>query len=80
MRVVNEEEIRRHINGLLDAVIAGEEILIVRRDKPVARLVQIGEEETKPLLFPDRSDLRRKLPPMSENSASLVREIRDDRE
>jgi prevent-host-death family protein len=77
--MVNVKETRRHISRLLDAVIAGEEIIIVRRGKPVARLVQISGEETQPLRFPDRSDLRRKLPPMSKSSASLIREMRDER-
>jgi prevent-host-death family protein len=79
MRTINVKDTRRHIGRLLDAVIAGEEIIIVRRGKPVARLTQVEEKDAKPLRFPDRSDFRRKLPPMSQSCASLIREMRDER-
>ncbi len=79
MRKINVKEARQQISRLLDEVNAGEEIIIVRRGKPVARLMQMNGNKTKQLQFPDRSELRHKLPPMTQNSASLIRDIRDER-
>lgn len=37
------------------------------------------EQTAKPLQFPDRGELRRKLPPMGQTGAALIREMRDER-
>ncbi len=79
MQRVNAKEARRNISHLLDRISAGEEIIILRRGKPVARMSKADEQEEKPLQFPDRNAFRRKLPPMKKNSASLIRDIRDER-
>ncbi|MDZ7761976.1 MAG: type II toxin-antitoxin system prevent-host-death family antitoxin [Desulfovermiculus sp.] len=80
MQKVNVKEARRHISRLLDEVNAGEEIIIIRRGKPVARMLQVNKaEEAETLRFPDRSRFRSKLPPMQQSSASLIRDIRDER-
>ncbi|OQX08738.1 MAG: prevent-host-death protein [Desulfobulbaceae bacterium A2] len=79
MQKVNVKEARRNISRLLNEVLAGEEVLILRRDKPVARLQQIAEQESRPLRFPDRGNLRDKLPPQIRSSAALLREMRDER-
>lgn len=79
MQTVNVKETRRHISRLLNAVVAGEEIVIVRRGKPVARLMQLDDQASDPLCFPDRSELRRKLPRSRKDSAALIREMRDER-
>lgn len=41
---VNVYEAKRHLSRLLDRVLAGEEIVIGRAGKPVARLVPYVEE------------------------------------
>ncbi|MCF8036224.1 MAG: type II toxin-antitoxin system prevent-host-death family antitoxin [Desulfobacteraceae bacterium] len=79
MQKVNVKEARRNISRLLDEINAGEEIIILRRGKPVARMLRIETQEEKPLQFPDRSLFRSKLPPMKQSSASLIRDIRDER-
>lgn len=79
MQIVNAKEARRNISHLLDRVNAGEEIVILRRGKPVAVMSKVEEQERKPLRFPNRSKLRNKLPPMKQGSASLIRDIRDER-
>lgn len=79
MQKINIKEARREISRLLDEVNAGEEIIILRRGKPVARLTQVDAQEPKSLEFPDRSAFRSKLPPMKQDSASLIRDIRDER-
>ncbi len=79
MQEVNAKEARRNISHLLDRVHAGEDIVILRHGKPVALMSKIEEEEKRPLRFPNRSPLRNKLPPMKQDSASLIRDIRDER-
>lgn len=75
MRTVNVSETREHLAELLDAVEAGEEVLIVRRDRPVARLVPAASA-MRP--FPSRRALRDALPPMREDAVDVVRALRDD--
>ena len=53
---------RQQISRLLDAVGAGEEIVIMRHGKPAARLLPFLELETGEMGFPDRSTLRAMLP------------------
>lgn len=79
MHEVNVKEARRPISRLLDEVCAGQEVVIFRRGKPVARLTRIDENETGSLQFPDHSELRRKLPSMGQSSASLIRRMRRER-
>ena len=43
MRTVGTFEAKNHLSELLDLVEKGEEILITRRGKPVARLATINE-------------------------------------
>ncbi len=79
MQKVNVKDARRNISRLLDEINAGEEIILLRRGKPVARMVQVENDEKEPLRFPDRTLFRSKLPPMKQSSASLIRDIRDER-
>ena len=55
-------EARQQISRLLDAVGAGEEIVIMRHGKPAACLLPFLELETGEMRFPDRSTLRAMLP------------------
>jgi len=47
MRTVNVYEAKTHLSRLLDDVVAGEEIIIARAGKPLAKLVAY-DEETRP--------------------------------
>ena len=79
MQKVTAKEARRNISHLLDQIKAGEEFIILRRGKPVARITRVEDQEMESLRFPDRSSLRSKLPPMKEDSASLIRDMRNER-
>jgi len=79
MQKVTTKEARRNISHLLDQVKAGEEIVILRRGKPVARMSKVEEQERGPLQFPDRCTLRNKLPPVKKDSASIIRDMRNER-
>lgn len=73
MRSVKMSETRENLAQLLDAVETGEEVLITRRDRPVARLVPVGKPMTP---FLDRSRLRSELPPMKTTAAQTIRDLR----
>lgn len=79
MQLVNVKETRRNISRLLNAVIAGEEVVIVRRGKPVAKLMHLDSKEIILHRFPDRSELRQKLPPCRQSSGAMIREMRNER-
>ena len=75
MKTINVREGREKLSHLLDAVAAGEEIVIVRHGKPVARLTAPQSETVR---FPDRSGLRASIPPAEETAAEIVRNLRDE--
>lgn len=56
MRTVNVREARQKLKQLLDAVEVGDEVVVVRRGKQVARLVPAGRPRGP---LPDLSALRR---------------------
>ncbi len=47
MKIVNVHEAKAHLSEYLAAVERGEEIVIARRNKPVARLVAVEPEKPK---------------------------------
>lgn len=75
MQTINVRETRERLSSLLDAVAAGDEVVILRHGKPAARLTAALPEKIQ---FPDRSKLRASLPPVRENAAQAVRELRDE--
>jgi prevent-host-death family protein len=77
MHTVNIRELRAQIGRLLDAVEAGEEIVIERRGKPIARLVAAAPQ-AQAVGFRDRGALRQRLPASQVTSAELIRGLRDD--
>ena len=80
MQKVNVREARQQISRLLDAVAGGEEIIIMRRGEPVARLLPVSSKSNvRKICFPDHSALRAMVPPSKQTSAKLIREIRDER-
>mgnify|MGYP005854777237 CR=1 FL=1 len=75
MQTINVRETREKLSHLLDAVAAGEDIVILRHGKPAARLTAALPEKIQ---FPNRSGLRTSLPACRESSAQAVRELRDE--
>ncbi len=78
MKTVSVREARQQIGSLLDAVKAGEKVVITRRGKPVAKLIVIEPEESN-LRFPDRSKFREQISTSQKTSDVLIREMRDER-
>ena len=79
MQRVGIRETRERIAQLIDAVARGEEILITRRGKPVARLVPVSGHTNKVSQFPDRAHLRAKIPPAKKLSSDLINDMRENR-
>lgn len=48
MQTVNIHEAKTHLSRLVDQAAAGDEIVIVRAGKPVARLVALAPENVRP--------------------------------
>ena len=78
MQKVNVREARQHIGRLLDAVEAGEKVIIMRRGKPVAKLLVVEKEDVE-LRFPDRKEFRSQFSSAKMTSATLIRKMRDER-
>lgn len=57
---------KTHLSRLLDQVEQGEEVIITRRGKPVAKLVRVSEERAlpKPIIL---GLLKGKVPPLPED-------------
>lgn len=75
MSTVSVRDARERISQLLDEVAAGEEVIILRRGEPAARLVGVAP---KAVAFPDRAGLRKMLPPMTQSAGETVRLLRDN--
>lgn len=48
MSTVNIHEAKTHLSRLLEAVAAGEEVIIAKAGKPIAKLVPIEKPKCKP--------------------------------
>ena len=79
MEKINVREARQRIGQLLDKVIAGEQIIIMRRGKPVARMSVVDRDELDKCKFPNRQEFRNSLPAAGKSAAQLLREMRDER-
>ena len=75
MQTITVRETRERLSSLLDAVAAGEEVMILRRGKPVARL---SPPQPEAIRFIDRSELRASLPQSKETAAAVVRHLREE--
>ena len=53
MRTVNVHEAKTHLSALLADVAAGEEIVIARAGKPIARLLPVGADSARPIGIDD---------------------------
>lgn len=75
MSKVSVEEAARNLKALLDRVAAGEEVILVDRDKPVARLVP---PSTKENLLSDMKQFRESLTVTGEPLSQTVIKSRQE--
>ena len=57
MKTVNIHEAKTHLSRLLEQVAAGEEVIIAKAGKPVARLVPAANRDTRRVLGSDKGDV-----------------------
>ena len=68
-------EAKAHLSQVLDRVEAGEELVITRRGKSVARVVPV-QQPVVPL--PPLAAFRAQFPKMRRSSTEMIRAIRDE--
>ncbi|MDW8324827.1 MAG: type II toxin-antitoxin system prevent-host-death family antitoxin [Burkholderiales bacterium] len=74
MSTVTLAEAKAHLSHLLDRVEAGEEVVVTRRGKPIARITPL----TKPKQpVKSLTEFRRTMPRWRKSSANLLREMRE---
>lgn len=76
MHTVSLAEAKAHLSELLNSVEAGEEIVITRHGRAVARVSPL-EKQKQPLPLERLAALRKTVPAWAEPSANLVRQQRD---
>ncbi|MFC1825193.1 type II toxin-antitoxin system Phd/YefM family antitoxin [Thermodesulfobacteriota bacterium] len=76
MLQINVKDARNNLSSLLDRVAAGEEIIITRRGKQVAKMVRPRVENHLPNLDHFRSSLKIDGKPMSQEVVDARREER----
>ena len=75
MSTVTLADAKAHLSHLIDQVEAGNEVVITRRGKPVARITPVGTPR-KPLQ--SLAAFRARIPKARKPSAELIRELRDE--
>lgn len=76
MRTVSVAEAKTHLSELLNTVEAGEEVVITRHGRAVAR-ISSPEKKKQPLALDRLAALRKAVPVRTEPSADIVRQLRD---
>jgi len=76
MRAISLAQAKAHLSELLNTVESGEEVVITRHGRPVARVLPAGSHK-QPIPLQRLAELRREVPARKESSAALLRELRD---
>ena len=74
---VSLAEAKAHLSELLDKVEAGEEVIITRHGREVARLRGMAQKK-EPIPFEELAEFRKKMPRLRTSSAKLIRQMRDE--
>ena len=81
MVTASVRETRLHFSKYLNAAANGEEVVILKHGRPIARLIAI--DDSKPAPFPDLSTLRREIAaahPGEWDRSDAAADVRQDRE
>ena len=80
MRTLTLAETKSHLSAVVDQVIAGEEIVITRRGRPVARIVPEHPQSVADVaaLAAEPRDFVLAQPPQARTAAEVVRQARDE--
>lgn len=77
MKTVNLADAKTHLSELIDGVVRGETVEILRRGKAVARLVPV-ESTKKQIDMALLTSLTDSMPPSDESAEDFIRTVRDD--
>lgn len=83
MPTVTLAEAKAQLSRLIEQVVAGEEITITKRGRPVVRLIAAAQEgPVRPAAsvrqqLPSLADLRARLPEQTEPAGDFIRRMRD---
>ena len=79
MRTLSLAETKAHLSAVVDRVVAGEEIVITRRGRPVARIIPEPDPARADAssILSDLRDFVLSQPLQARPAASVVREARD---
>ena len=75
MSTVTLAEAKAHLSNLLDQVEAGEEVVITRRGRAIARITPV-EKPKQPVK--SLAEFRSRIPRWRKSSAELLRDMRDE--
>ena len=75
MSTVTLAEAKTHLSHLLDQVEAGEEVVITRRGRAIARITPV-EKPKQPIK--SLAEFRSRMPRWRKSSAELLRDMRDE--
>lgn len=78
MSTVTVAEAKAHLSEVLDRVERGEEIVITRRGKPVARVSQV-QPPKEPIDWAAIDVLRESMPFQEVPSVEIIRRMRDEK-
>ncbi|SEH06444.1 type II toxin-antitoxin system Phd/YefM family antitoxin [Candidatus Venteria ishoeyi] len=77
MRTISLAEAKTHLSELLNQAEIGEEIIITRHGRPVAKLAGISKT-IKPFPFTELETLRNAQPKAKNDSVSLLQSLREE--
>ena len=80
MKTANERELQHHLKRILDVIDHGEEVVITRRNRRIAKIVPL-RESTRIDKWPDFVGRARKVKILAEgkNPSELIVESREER-
>jgi len=77
MGTVSLAQAKARLSEVLDRVEAGEEVVITRRGRAVARVESVSKP-LQPIAFDELAALRAKLPKATTSSVELIRQLRNE--
>ena len=74
MNMISLAEAKARLSEILRRVEKGEEVIVTRRGRAIARIARVGKT---PQAFRSRADLRARLPKARRSSAKVIRQLRN---
>mgnify|MGYP001576990069 CR=1 FL=1 len=74
MNMISLAEAKARLSDILRRVEKGEEVIVTRRGRAIARIARVGKT---PRAFQSRADHRARLPKARRSSAKVIRQLRD---